>query len=110
PPRQAVVADVHVSPLGTNRDGGEAGKALGLLLRPAAHALAELRESLADANHLGAEVDIAGARARRLLRTERDEELDGALELREPLAHPRLLLGPKKGHGTSLAAAPTRMI
>src|SRR4051794_16347063 len=98
-PRQAVVADAGIAAVGPDRDSRKAREALRLLLEAKGHAVAELGEALAHADRLGAEVDIAGTGQRRLLGAERYEELDRPLELAEPPAHLRLLLGAQKCHG-----------
>src|SRR5438874_8306460 len=97
-PRQPVVADARVVSVGPDRDGGEARETLRLLLHPAGHTVAELRQPFAHTHHLRPEIDVARPRPRRLLRTERHEELNRPRQRAEPLAHLRLLLGAKDGH------------
>src|SRR5258705_7809255 len=63
------------------------------------HLLGKRGELLDDTLRLGAEVDVARAGQRRLLRAVRDEELHRPLERVEELAHLRLFVGPEDRHG-----------
>ena len=86
------------SPSGQDGDGRVALDAGRLVLDAAGHVVGERGELLDDALRLGAEVDVARAGQRRLLRAVRDEELDRPLERVEELAHLRLLVGPEDRH------------
>ena len=69
-----------------------------LLLDAVRHALRERRQAGHDPLRLGGEVDVAGAGKRRLLRTERDQQLDRPFERVEQVAHLNLVLGPEDRH------------
>ena len=101
-PRKAVVAHADVLALRQHGDCGVALEARRLVLDAEGDAVGERRDPFDDPLRLGAEVDVAGAGQRRLLRAERDEQLDGALERVEQLAHAPFLVGSEDRHRSGL--------
>ena len=99
-PRQAVVADTDVFAVRKHGDGGIALEAGRLVFDSERDAVGERCDPLHDPLRLLAEVDVAGSRQGRFLRAERHEQLDGAVERVQQLAHAPFLVGSEDRHRT----------
>jgi Xaa-Pro aminopeptidase len=97
-PGKSVVAQPDVLAFRQDGDRRIALESVGLFLDAIGHALRELGQSGHDPLRLGAEVDVAGAGKRRLLRPVGNEQLDGSLQRVEKITHLSFVLRPEDRH------------